>query len=149
MIFTLVIAAAFMVPLAFLARNTLRRILYRQNRAQLVLFVATFVAGVGAGWWLGFKFTYYAHSELQILGCPLPLVAFQLEGDRWVDFVMPIPLMNASLNLIIITLLAVAPLNIVSRFPRARANPAGKNESEQAESTVPSKAARSAASDVR
>ena len=130
MIFTLVVAAALITPLALLARNTLRRVLFRQRRVQLVIFIATLIVGAAVGWWLGFTFTYHANKELQILGCPLPLVAFHLEGGNWIDYVMPIPLLNAVLNLIILILLSVAPLNILFRFPREQPESAEKKDSE-------------------
>ncbi|NQT94554.1 MAG: hypothetical protein HQ559_17495 [Lentisphaerae bacterium] len=117
--FTFIFAVVTITPLAFLARNTLRRILASpQKRKRLIIFSAVLVLGVVAGYWLGFAFEYRASSMVRVFGCPLPLVVFNLEDGRWVDFIMPAPVLNGVINVIVITLLSLAPLNIIFRFPR-------------------------------
>ena len=117
MIFTLIIATAVIFPLAFLSKNTLKQILISQQKQKgLILFSAVFLLGASVGWWLGFTFKYEISNTIQVLGCPIPFLVFHLENGQWVDFVMPFPLLNAILNLIIVTLLSLAPLNFIFRI---------------------------------
>ena len=123
MAFTLMAAAIFIVPLAFLAQNTFRRAFAANHRLKrLSVLTIGLVVGIAAGCWFGSTFTYQASDTMRLVGLPLPCVAFHLENGQWVCFVTPMPGLNAILNLIIITLLTLAPLNIVFRFPRDRHN---------------------------
>lgn len=117
--FTLIFAAVTITPLAFLARNTLRRVLVSpQKRKWLIVFSVVLIVGAVAGCWLGFVFEYRVSSTLRVVGCPLPLAFFKWEHDHWTDFITPAPLLNGVINVIVITLLALAPLNIIFRSPK-------------------------------
>lgn len=108
------------IPLALLTRNTLKRIYdSSQKRKRLVIFFVTLAIGAVVSAWIGFAFKYEVGNNLKIVGFPIPLVAFHLwEDGQWLDFPMPHPLLNAILNLAIVTLLTLAPLNIIFRLPR-------------------------------
>lgn len=122
-------AAVVITPLAFLARNTLRHIhVSSQKRKRLIIFLVLLALGATAGGWLGFAFEYQASSTLRFVGCPLPLVLHQLEDGQWTCFITPLPLLNGIVNLIVVTLLSLAPLNIIFRFPKHQAEQEGNSE---------------------
>lgn len=114
--FTLLLAGIFIIPLAFIARATVRRAVEaRRSRTRIGILIVTALVGLVIGFWLGFGFDYQPSETIRVVGCPLPIVFFGLEGDRWTDFVVPVPILNGMLNVVIVALFVLAPLHLAFR----------------------------------
>jgi len=106
------------ILLALLAGNTVSRILVSpQKKKRLLIFFAVLVLGAAVGVWAA-GVEYQASDTFRFAGCPLPVAYFHLENGHWVDYVTPAPPLNWVVNVIVIALLLLAPLNVVFRFPR-------------------------------
>jgi hypothetical protein len=58
-----------------------------QPRAWRAATALLLSAGVAVGVWCAFFWRYAWSEELEVLGFPIPLLVFQWEGGRWVDYV--------------------------------------------------------------
>ncbi|MHC4871865.1 MAG: hypothetical protein ACYTFY_08465 [Planctomycetota bacterium] len=119
MLLTLFAALLFIIPLTLVAINTLKKILNDSQREKLLYaFILLFFIGIAIGWWLGFEFEYKLNGTLRIAGFPFPVAFFKLEDGNWVDFIMPFPLLNAIIDMLVVTLFILAPFNIYLRLTR-------------------------------
>jgi hypothetical protein len=75
------------------------------------------LAGASLGVWSGFFFEYQATPRLRVVGAPVPAAFFHWEGppgqEQWIDFITPAPLLFASSNVVILSLLAACPVGLV------------------------------------
>jgi hypothetical protein len=115
---TLLTILAIIVLLAWANIATVRR--FRSGNAAWgwwATVLMLWAVGTAVGVWGGFFFEYQPSSKLRILGAPVPVVAFQLEGtpddQHWVDFVTPAPLLFAVANVVLVPLLLGCPVGLV------------------------------------
>lgn len=78
------------------------------------VMAAAWLVGAVLGVRSGFFFEYQPHPKMRVIGAPIPAVAFQWEGppgkEQWVDYIMPVPLLFAGSNVVILALLAGCPV---------------------------------------
>jgi len=74
-------------------------------------------AGIVIGIWGGFFFEYQSSPTLRVIGAPVPVGFFHLEGppgnQQWIDFITPAPLLFASANVVLMPLLLASPAGLV------------------------------------
>ena len=83
--------------------------------ADLVL-IGLWVVGAGVGWWSTFSFEYQLSPNTRVLGAPMPMAAFHLEGppgeEQWADYInVNLPLVVGA-NVISVALLAPCPVGL-------------------------------------
>jgi hypothetical protein len=80
-----------------------------------ISLAACLVIGIASGIWFGFFFEYCPSPRLRVMGCPVPVACFALEKgadgeERWTDFVTPVPLLFATSNVVLFSLVSVYPV---------------------------------------
>ena len=104
---------AFLVPgwIVFLTVRALRR--EKAGNAWWVALALLTLGGIITGIWAGFMSEYHVGSKLRFAGFPFPMAVFQLEDDRWVDYVHEGVIMLAigSADVLVITLCCVLPIS--------------------------------------
>ena len=96
--------------------------------------VVFFVAGAFAGYRLA-RLELMVSPSFRWVGLPMPIGFFQLEGDRWTDFVPPFPiqLLNLFADILIPATILLSSLLLAWRIKRnARPAPPGANQHLQA-----------------
>jgi hypothetical protein len=91
-----------------------------------VIFIALFSAGIGLGVWCGFYAEYQLSERIKVFGFPLMVGAFVTENGEWVDYVSPVPLLVALLDVLIMTLVSILPMSVaclIQRWRTGRAKP--------------------------
>ncbi len=91
----------------------------RRLNAKWWVVVSVFVViGVGLGSWSGTQLEYHPNPKVRVLGFPVPLVVFVLEGENWTDFVPPTPVQYGAVAANVLTAVAVVliPLAISARI---------------------------------
>jgi hypothetical protein len=72
--------------------------------------------GSAAGVWGGFFYEYQPSPRLRVIGAPVPMAFFHLEGppseEVWVDFVDEFPLLVAASNPVLLALLFASPVGL-------------------------------------
>ena len=116
MIFTIFISAIILYPLLKISNDSYKRIKENGVTKSIISYILIFsIIGLILGYWLGFNFEYQISEKTRIMSAPLPVGFWKKEGDNWTDFITPAPLLNASLNLLIITLISLIPINFIVR----------------------------------
>jgi len=116
MIFTIFISALIIAPLLWVTRDSYRRMKEITQLKRIIPFIVlSLIIGITAGYWIGFEFEYQVSETTRIFSAPWPTAFLKKEGDNWTDFVVPAPYLNAFLNLFIITLTCLIPVNYISR----------------------------------
>jgi hypothetical protein len=82
------IGLAIIVGVATIDVFTLRSIRHQQHpRVWIVATSLLLIAGVATGFWCGFFLRYAWAENKEALGFPIPILIFQWEDGRWVDYV--------------------------------------------------------------
>jgi hypothetical protein len=91
----------------------------RRRRAGFRWWVALAIAslfGAILGIWCGLEFEYRPSQTVRVLGFPMPIAVFHLEGggadEQWIDFVSPFPVVNAIGNAFFILFLSAIPVGL-------------------------------------
>ena len=103
-------------PLLKISHDSYKRIKGNNLTKKLIPYIIICsIIGIVLGFWLGFNFEYQISKTTRIMSAPIPVGFWKKEGDNWTDFVTPAPYLNASLNLLIITLTSLIPINFIAR----------------------------------
>jgi hypothetical protein len=83
-----------------------------------VVFALFVAIGIGVGAWGGTQLEYHPNPKTRVLGFPVPLVVFVLEGENWTDFVPPTPVQYGAVAANVLAAVAVVliPLAITARI---------------------------------
>jgi hypothetical protein len=102
---------AVVIAVAVLDAFTLRAV-YAQTRSTVLRIVTAILLlmGVTAGCWIGCIFRYPWTETVQLQGFPIPIMAWQLEEGRWVDFVGILPL--GMVNLFLVASVFLLPISL-------------------------------------
>jgi len=89
----------------------------RFNAAWWVAFGVSVILGVRTGAWVGTQLEYPINARTRVVGFPLPLAVFVLEGEHWTDFVPPDHVQHAlvAANVLSVMALALIPLAVAAR----------------------------------
>ena len=85
------------------------------------LYVGLGLAGLAIGIWCGFYLEYQVSPTLRFFSFPIPVAVFHLEGGQWVDFVTPMPIVLALLDVAFVTVFFPFPLSLKAVLRRRRA----------------------------
>jgi uncharacterized membrane protein len=99
-----------------------------------IALVVLFIAGAFAGYRLA-RVDLLVSPSFRWVGLPMPIGFFQLDGDRWTDFIPPLPvqLLNLLADMLIPATILLGGLLLVWRLIRsARPAPPGANQHLQA-----------------
>jgi hypothetical protein len=103
--------------LAFANRAIVRQFLGRQaGTGWWFALIGAWFVGAAVGVWSSFFFEYPLSPKTRILGAPVPMGAFHLEGppgkEQWADYINPNAHLALSSNVILIALLAPFPVSL-------------------------------------
>jgi hypothetical protein len=81
-----------------------------------LIFAVAWAAGAGIGVWSGFFLEYQATPTLRVFGFPISAAFFHYEGppgqEKWIDFIMPAPILFAGSNIFILGMIAACPVGL-------------------------------------
>jgi phosphatidylserine synthase len=95
-----------------------------------VALVVVFIAGAFGGYRLA-RVDLMVSPTFRWVGLPMPIGFFQLEGDRWTDFIPPVPvqLLNLLADMLIPVMILLSGLLLAWRLTRStRPAPPGANQ---------------------
>jgi len=98
---------------------TLRSVLKRGWPLKIITSLLI-LGGIPIGFYCAFMLRYPWSSTLEVLGFPIPVMAFQLQEGVWVDFVGFLPLAVVSWFLVISIFLTPVSLCLLLSWCRAR-----------------------------
>jgi hypothetical protein len=105
----------------------LRYVFHSLRRHQLfarwwIATVCILLLAIGIGLWSATRLEYQLNVKTRVIGFPLPLVVFVLEGNRWTDFVPPSVTQTCLVvtNVLISIAVALLPLGILANKTRSK-----------------------------
>jgi hypothetical protein len=103
--------------LAYANRAIVRQFLGRRaGTGWWLILILAWVVGASVGVWSTFSFEYYLSPKTRVLGAPMPIGFFHLEGppgeEQWADYISMNMLLVAGANVIAVALLAPCPVGL-------------------------------------
>jgi hypothetical protein len=103
--------------LAYANRVIVRQLLRRQaGRGWWLVLFGAWVVGAAVGVWSTFSFEYRLSPNTRVLGAPMPMAAFHLEGppgeEQWADYVNALLPLVICENGVTLALLASFPVSL-------------------------------------
>lgn len=74
------------------------------------------LTGFGLGVYCTIGIEYMADPKLRVVGFPMPIVMFELEGARWVDFPNDFGPIVFAINVLLFDFVLLLPLSILAFF---------------------------------
>lgn len=83
-----------------------------------LVFTLLVLVGIAVGAWAGTQWQYQPNMKTRVLGFPVPLAVFVLEGENWIDFVPPAFIQYGAVAANVLAAIAcvLVPLTVAARM---------------------------------